>query len=390
MEEGGTTRDKESYMFTTTGEDLAPTISRDEYERSGQCEELSKLYESMLGRRRHNWTTHVGLLEKLGSGGQGVVYLTERRGADGFTLPVALKIFSPERYVSLEDYESDMQRQAKVAARVARIQHENLLLVENFLDLDGIRMMVMEWVEGFDIRRLLTPKMLGTIKERFSVKRWNHINETLVTAGPEQPRFKTGVAIAIVSECLEGLAAMHRHGVVHADVKPANIMLKSSGHPKLIDIGSAFELNAATTKRACTPAYAAPEVLEGREITPQSDLASVGYVVVELLAGRPIFGDTRELDDLIEAKYSLLERLEEMMPEDVVRNDLLMSFCRRLVTPDPELRFATAEAANLQTDGATAILSQLVKGDMAMQYQNDIRLWIEELLEIKQQTQAQS
>ncbi len=370
-------------LYTTSAEDdLSPTVTREEFNSSTQCLELLKVYESVIRRERQSWTTHLSLLEKLGAGGQGIVFLTERLGADGFTLPVALKIFSPERYNTVEDYEEDMRRQAMVASKVARIQHENLLVVENFLDRDSIRMMVMEWVEGFDLRRLLTPKMLGIIKERFSEKRWKHINETLVTAGPEHPRFKAGVAIAVVSECLSALGAMHRNGLVHGDVKPGNIMLKSSGHSKLIDIGTAFEMEIPPPRRSCTPAYAAPEVLEGSANTAQSDLASLGYVVIELLSGRTLSKPSDGLEDLIEGKRSLMDRLDDILPNDVLRNDLLMSFCRGLIAPDPEFRFLSAEAANLQDEGASAILRQLIKHDLSMEYSHDIRLWIEELLEL--------
>ena len=171
-------------LYNTAGDDLAPTVTQDGDVVPNQCGELCELYQLILREKRHSWTTHLRLLTKLGSGGQGVVYLTERRGSDGFTLPVALKVFSPERYATPNHYDSDMSRMGRVAAKVARIQHENLLVVENFLDRDRIRMMVMEWVEGFDLRRLLTPKMFGSVKERFSEKRWKHINEVLVTAGP--------------------------------------------------------------------------------------------------------------------------------------------------------------------------------------------------------------
>ncbi len=369
-------------LFNTQAEDLSPTVTQHGEMVEGQCVELCKRYDEILSEKRHSWTTHLRLLQRLGSGGQGVVYLTERRGSDGFTLPVALKVFSPERYATPSHYDSDMSRMGRVAAKVARIQHENLLVVENFLDRERIRMMVMEWVEGFDLRRLLTPRMFGVVKERFSTKRWNHINEVLITAGPEQPRFKAGVAVAIVRDCLDALAAMHRQDIVHGDVKPGNIMLKRSGHSKMIDIGSAFEVSDPPQRRACTPSYAAPEVLEGKDNTPRSDLASLGYVTLELLAGKPVFGGVNDLNELMEAKHSLIDRLEDFLPDDVACNDLLMAFCRGLVEPDPDKRFPSAEAAELVDVGAAAFHRQLVKNDLASEYENDIRIWIDELLEI--------
>ena len=370
-------------VFQTTGDDLSPTVTRDGELAENQCAELIGVYEGITEEKRLSWTTHLRLLRRLGSGGQGIVYLTERRGADGFSLPVALKVFSPERYATPNHYDSDMSRMGRVAAKVARIQHENLLVVENFLDRDRIRMMVMEWVEGFDLRRLLTPRMFGIVKERVSTKRWTYINEVLVTAGPIQPRFKAGVAVAIVRDCLEALAALHREGIVHSDVKPGNIMLKRTGNSKMIDIGSAFDVDDPPARRACTPAYAALEVLEGRENTPRSDLASLGYVTIELLSGVPPFHGINDLPQLLEAKRTLSDRLPELMPPEVACNDLLMSFCRGLIAPDPQKRFASAEAAELVDQGAAAFHRQLIKGDLASEYENDIRIWIDELLDME-------
>ncbi len=380
--------DQEAETLFQTGDfaDPSPTVTQEqEPAEVNQCAELCELYQNILDEKRHSWTTHLRLLKKLGAGGQGVVYLTERRGSDSFTLPVALKVFSPERYANPIHYDSDMARMGRVAARVARIQHENLLVVENFLDRDRIRLMVMEWVEGFDLRRLLTPRMFGVVKERFSVKRWEHVNDVLITAGPEQPRFKAGVAVAIVRNCLDALAAMHRQDIVHGDIKPGNIMLKRSGHSKIIDIGSAFEVADPPQRRACTPAYAALEVLEGNENTPRSDLASLGFVTIELLAGRPVFGGINDLQELLEAKRTVSDRLEELLPEDVACNELLVAFCRGLIAPDPADRFPSAEEADMVDDvGAAAFHRQLVKNDMASEYENDIRIWIDELFEIEE------
>lgn len=341
--------------------------------------ELLERYQQLLSAGRHSWTEHHRFLRLLGSGGQGVVYLSERRGTDDFTLPVALKIFSPARYDDARAYDESMQRIARIAARVAQIQQDNLLDVHNFVARDRIRMMEMEWVDGYDLQRLLTKDMYAYVRTRVSNRRWEYINNVIVTDGPLQPRLKPGVAVAIVRDCLDALAALHREGIVHGDLKPSNIMCKRTGTAKIIDIGSAFDFEEAPQRRSCTPAYASPEVLEGGETSPRSDLCSLGYVLVEMLSGRPPFPGQHNYRELLEQKRTLAQRLPELLPHEVVCNELLMTFLRSLVAADPMCRFPTAEAADLMKEGAANFHRQLVKGDLASEYENEIRLWLEEL-----------
>jgi serine/threonine-protein kinase len=225
---------------------------------------------------------------------------------------------------------------------------------------------------------------LGRIKNRVSTRRWEYINNVIATAGFQQTRFKPGVAVSIVRECLAGLAALHRENVVHGDIKPSNVMLKRTGNAKIIDIGSAFEMDDPPPVRTCTPTYAAPEVLDGGDISPRSDLASLGYVLIEMLAGRPPFAGLETYRQLLEAKRMLPQRLPHILPYEVTCNELLMSFCRGLIAPDPMLRFPDAEAATLVKEGAAAFLRQLVKGDMSSEYENEIRLLIEELKDLEE------
>ncbi len=373
----------ENFAITTTGERLAPTESAVGESVRSQCTELIARYARLITEPRLAWTTHLRLIRKLGEGGQGIVFLTERRGADGFTLPVALKIFSAGRYRTPEDYDEDMVRMSSVASHVAQIHHENLLQIQNFLDRDRVRFMVMEWVEGFDLRRLLTTRMYSLAQERFSEKRWNQINEILLTAGPEQPRFQPGVAVSIVRQCLDGLASLHRSNIVHGDVKPANVMIKRTGHAKIIDLGAAFELDEPPARRSCTPAYAAVEVLAGDQSSPQSDLASLGFLMVELLAGKSLFDPRHDLPRILQDKKTILQRLPDLLPQHVLRNELLMHFISGMVHPDPGMRFRSADDAANSPHGAAGFLRQLVKGDMASEYQNDLRLWIDELLDFE-------
>ncbi len=315
--------------------------------RSVRCpDELLSRYQTLIESQRMSWTEHLRLQRLLGSGGQGVVYLSQRRGADGFTLPVAMKIFSPERYEDARSYDEDMARIAHVAARVAQIQQDNLLDVHNFIDRNRIRMMEMEWIDGYDLGQLLTHEMLERIRLRVSEKRWGYLNNVIITGGPQQPRLKPGIAVNIVRECLAALAALHRDGIVHGDVKPSNIMLKRTGNAKIVDIGSAFALDAMPPHRTCTPTYAAPEVLEGGECSARSDLASLGYVLVEMLAGRQPFAGLTAYRDLLEAKRFLAQRLPQLLPAEVTCNELLMSFCRGLIAP---IRIAASPAPRRRT-----------------------------------------
>ncbi|MDO7677143.1 MAG: serine/threonine-protein kinase [Planctomycetota bacterium] len=336
-------------------------------------------YAELLETGRIHWTEYHHLERRLGSGGQGVVYLTMRRGSDHFTLPVAVKIFSPERYENERTYDEAMERIARVSARVALIQQDNLLDVHNFVEQRRIRLMEMEWIDGYDLARLLTPEMLQRTHERVNADRWKYLNNVIVTSGPQQSRLKPGIAIAIVRECLAALAALHRDGIVHGDIKSSNIMIKRTGNAKIIDIGSALELDNIPTHRTCTPAYAAPEVLEGRECSPRSDLASLGYVLVEMLSGRPPFAGLQSYRELLEAKRSIVQNLSHILPAEVSCNELLMNFCRGLIAPDPGRRFPSAEAADLVKEGAASFHRQLIVGGLASEYENEIRLWLEEL-----------
>ena len=98
-------------------------------------------------------------------------------------------------------------------------------------------------------------------------------------------------------------------------------MIKRSGASKIVDVNSALDMNNMPEQRTCTPQYAAPEMLERNEFTPRADLASLGYVLIELLAGRPLFTGLNSLGELLEAKWTLPQRLERILPDDVADSD---------------------------------------------------------------------
>jgi eukaryotic-like serine/threonine-protein kinase len=364
--------------MTTTISDFYPApTDTGRHHREG--DELLAHYHELQASDCVTWAAQYRKIRLLGKGGQGVVYLSERQGTDLFRLPVALKIFSPESYRDASSYLDDMSRIADIAARVAQIQHDNLLDLHNFIEQGGIRIMVMEWVDGYDLRDLLTHRTFERTQALLGHDLWRHVNEVVICEGTYQPRFKPGVAIQVLRDCLAALAALHREGIVHGDLKPANIMVKRTGNAKIIDIGSAMDLGQAARRRMWTPTYAAPEVLRGGPSTAQSDLASLGYVLIEMLAGQCPFEGLHDYRTLLEAKSELDRRLKEMLPAEVSCNELLLHLCQKLTASDPARRFPSAQAAEFDRKGAADFHRQLIKGDLASEYENDLRIWLEEL-----------
>ncbi|MCL2005995.1 MAG: protein kinase [Planctomycetaceae bacterium] len=348
----------------------------------GCSEELRNNYYELLDTQRAHWHEDIQFKNMLGQGGQGFVFLGDLRGSDGFVLPVAVKIFSPERFGNDMLYEDEMYNMAKITAKVARIQHDHLLMVRNWHSTNRIHFMSMEWIEGFDLSQLLKQEMLDYLQKKVPPARLRHINSVVVTGGMMHPRVMPGVAIPIIRECLAALGALHRVGIVHGDIKPSNIMLKQTGTVKLIDIGSAFEIEDRPPNRPYTLAYAAPEVLEGKEVTLQSDIASLGYVLIEMLSGRRLFSTHSELNG-VEGRLLLANQLHRILPPTVATSEVLMRFCRSLIAPDPKKRFENAEAADLFKDGAADFQRQLVKGDLACEFEPEIRNWLSDLREYK-------
>src|SRR6185295_2069681 len=109
-------------------------------------------------------------------------------------------------------------------------------------------------------------------------------------------------ALEIARQISAGLAAAHERGVLHRDLKPANIMLDGAGRVRLMDFSLAA-IGEVTDIRAGTPAYMAPEQLEGREVSIRSDIYALGLVLYELFTGRRAF-EARTLADLIAQQQS--------------------------------------------------------------------------------------
>ena len=334
-----------------------------------------------------SWSCDYRKKEVIGRGGQGIVFLTEC--LNEHYLPKALKVFSPQPYGDAESYYDDMDRMAHVASLVYRIQVDNLVIVERFAYHNGICVMIMRWIDGHDLATLLRPSLFEQLRGCVNEERWKHLTKVVVTTpGTSQLRLMPGMAVNIIEKCLRGLDALHSHGIVHGDIKPSNIMLDRYGSIRLVDIGSAFELSAPPRQHTWTPRYAPPEIFEGKKWTPQSDLASLGYVLIELLSGQPAIASpdigsasTRmngtDWDRMIlDEKRALPERLNELLPANVRASDQLMKICQQLIDPDPKKRFASAEDALEGPSGTYKFLQDLTRMNLAACFSQEIKRWL--------------
>ena len=191
---------------------------------------------------------------EIGRGAFGVVYKGHHRKLDR---TVAIKQL-PRALAA----DPAVQERFLVEARTAAaLQHPNVVPVYDFVERDGLCLLIMEFVEG------------GTLTDHAAAARLAPVEACTVIAG-----------------VLDALHYAHGQGVVHRDVKPDNIMLSREGAPKLADFGIAKILGSSATATAAgtvmgTPAYMAPEVALGDEASPASDVYSCAAVLYELLSG---------------------------------------------------------------------------------------------------------
>jgi serine/threonine protein kinase len=195
---------------------------------------------------------------RLGQGGMGVVFRARHDG-DGRT--VALKVLRDE----LTADEGFRRRLAHEARAAAAVEHPNLAPVLEAGEADGRVYLAVGYVQG----RSLAERLAGE--------------------GP----LPVADLVRLATEVGAGLDALHRRGIVHRDVKPANILLAADGTAVLGDFGlaksRAWTVLTRTGQVVGTPTYLAPELIRGSSATPLSDLYGLGCVLFECLAGSPPF-----------------------------------------------------------------------------------------------------
>jgi eukaryotic-like serine/threonine-protein kinase len=259
---------------------------------------------------------------RLGWGGMAEVY-------DAYDQRLARRVAVKMLRLDLTAHPSVRRRFEAEARAAARLTHPNVVGVYDTGEDDGRAYIVMERLPG------------ETLADRFG-------------AGPVDQLWLRQVAIDV----LDALGAAHAAGIIHRDVKPSNILLTHDGRAKVADFGIAKTVEDAPVRTAVglvigTPAYLAPERIDGRIATPRSDLYAVGVVLYEGLTGRQPFEGTTPLAIAYLVRHEPPPDPRRLRPD---ADPSLVAAVARAIAYDPEARFASAGemAAAIQLPRATA------------------------------------
>ncbi|MFQ5639154.1 MAG: protein kinase [bacterium] len=210
--------------------------------------------------------SHYRILEQIGAGGMGEVYLAEDTELDR---KVALK-FLPPHYTEDPDINARFKREAKAAAA---LNHPNIITIYEVGEHEGKAFIAMEYVEGQSLREMMNTPL----------------------SPPSRGELKGGVSnlrkvVDLASQICEGLREAHQAGIVHRDIKPDNILIDAKGRVKIADFGLAkAHGRTQLTEEGSTLGtldYMSPEQARGEEVDHRSDIWSFGVVLYEMITGQ--------------------------------------------------------------------------------------------------------
>ena len=257
------------------------------------------------------------LIRKIGRGGMAAVYLAARADHE-FSKLVAIKLVQPGL-----DSQHLLSRFRNERQTLAGLDHPNIVkLLDGGSTPEGLPFLVMDYVEGYPIDDYCDQHKLC-------------INDRL----------------RVFTRVCEAVQYAHHHGVIHRDLKPGNILVTSDGTPKLLDFGIAKVLNPESAHapllsteyglRCMTPAYASPEQMRGRSVTPATDIYSLGVVLYELLSGHRPYRLTQNTPAEIER--AICEQDPEKPSTAIDRVETDTSTTRVPIPKSPELVSQTRE-----------------------------------------------
>ena len=263
------------------------------------------------------------LLEKLGSGGFGVVYRARDRA---LARDVAIKVLPPKLTLT----ERDVERFQREARAIAKLRHPNIVRVFSVGREGEVNYFAMDLVRGSDLRVELQKRTAGEPGRL-----------------PSDQRAYLREAIPLLIEAADALHHAHENGIVHRDVKPANLLIDETGRAQVVDFGLArderFGSLTRSGEQAGTPLYMSPEQIETSlgKVDHRTDVYSLGVVMYELLTlQRPFRGSSyQELVAAVVRKQPVAPRkLRPDLPRD------LATICTKAMEKAVEDRYPDAAA----------------------------------------------
>jgi len=344
--------------------------------------QLAANYRAILAERAIYYPVAYRFPRELGRGRQGIVYLGLRQGARGCVTRHAIKIFDPSIYSSAKKYWTDMGRIAAQTSKLQLVQNPSLVAPEIYEESNGIGYLQMEVVDGLSLRELLDGSHMEQVRARSTDEEWDRFNDVIFRQEKGKIMIQPGIALYILRQVLRGLETLHEMGFIHSDVKPANIMIDRLGYVKLIDYGRAMLVNERITLLLGTPVYMAPEAHAERVARTYSDIYSLGLVGLEMLRGERLFPleISSSEEELLKAKNELPNHLYDILPDHVRHNAQFLILLQRFLEPNPAGRFASAEEAEVGSNGLSMLHKQLTLAGKDTEYGRELENYLSKIV----------
>ena len=278
------------------------------------------------------------IVEMIGSGGMGEVYLAEDTT---MKRPVAVKALS-QKFSQDEKQVKSFENEARTASQ---LNHQNILTVHDFVYVDNTNFIITEFIEGETLRKKLQ-------------------------SGP----LDLSTALKITRQIASALEAAHAKGIVHRDIKPENVIVKEDGHVKVLDFGIAKLAEASSSHEDeasgfGTAKYMSCEQVRAEDVDARTDIWSLGVCLYEMLAGKSPFKGEKTIDIFASILKDEPAALGQQIPES------LKAIVKKALKKNRDRRYQTMREFGYDLERTPAIANKLVDTFKEWRKTSGAKIW---------------